>query len=53
MKSAGYELIMISAQVGKNAQHFYRRIGYHDSEGLIINVSNFKQPMDMFFIKVI
>ncbi|WP_024293678.1 GNAT family N-acetyltransferase [Lacrimispora indolis] len=53
MKAAGYELIMTSTQVDEDAQHFYRKIGYHDSGGLIIDVPNFKQPMEIFFVKVI
>ena len=53
MKSAGYEMIMTSTQVDEEAQHFYRKIGYQDSGGLIVNVSKFKQPMEMFFTKEI
>lgn len=53
MKSAGYEMIMTSTQVDEDAQHFYRKIGYQDSGGLIINIPNFEQPMEMFFIKAI
>lgn len=53
MKSAGYEMIMTSTQVDEEAQHFYRKIGYQDSGGLIVNISNFKQPMEMFFTKAI
>lgn len=53
MKSAGYEMIMTSTQVDEEAQHFYRKIGYQDSGGLIVNVSKFKQPMEMFFTKAI
>ena len=45
MKSAGYEMIMTSTQVDEEAQHFYRKIGYQDSGGLIVNFSNFKQTM--------
>lgn len=53
MKSAGYEMIMTSTQVDEEAQHFYRKIGYQDSGGLIVNISSFKQPMEMFFTKAI
>lgn len=53
MKSEGYEMIMASTQVDEEAQHFYRKIGYQDSGGLIVNVSKFKQPMEMFFTKEI
>lgn len=53
MKSAGYEMIMTSTQVDEDAQHFYRKMGYQDSGGLIINIPNFEQPMEMFFTKAI
>ncbi|MGB8454734.1 MAG: GNAT family N-acetyltransferase [Anaerocolumna sp.] len=53
MKSAGYEMIMTSTQVDEDAQHFYRKTGYQDSGGLIINIPNFEQPMEMFFTKAI
>ena len=53
MKSSGYGLIMTSTQVDEGAQHFYRKIGYQDSGALVMNVPNFKQPMEMFFINII
>lgn len=53
MKSSGYGLIMTSTQVDEGAQHFYRKIGYQGSGVLVMNAPNFKQPMEIFFIKVI
>lgn len=53
MKLAGYKMIMTSTQVDEEAQHFYRKMGYQDSGGLIINIPEFQQPMEMFFIKAI
>lgn len=53
MKAAGYEMIMTSTQVDEEAQHFYRKIGYQDAGGLIINIPNHEQPMEMFFTKAI
>jgi len=53
MKSAGYVMIMTSTQADEYAQHFYRKIGYQDSGGLIINIPNSDQPMEMFFTKTI
>lgn len=53
MKSLGYGMIMTSTQVDENAQHFYRKLNYQDAGGLIINIPEYKQPMEMFFIKAI
>ncbi len=51
MKQLGYGMIMTSTQVDEDAQHFYRKIGYQDAGGLVINISKYEQPMEMFFIK--
>ena len=40
-----------STQVDENAQHFYRKLNYQDAGGLIINIPEYRQPMEMFFIK--
>jgi len=53
MKSSGYGMVMTSTQVDETAQHFYRKLGYQDSGGLIVSVPKYKQPMEMFFIKEI
>jgi GNAT superfamily N-acetyltransferase len=53
MKSMGYGMLMTSTQVDENAQHLYRKIGYQDSGGLIINIPGFEQPMEMFMVKKI
>ena len=53
MKSLGYGMIMTSTQVDEDAQHFYRKMGYQDSGGLIINIPKYEQPMELFFIKAI
>ncbi len=53
MKSMGYGMLMTSTQVDEDAQHFYRKLGYQDSGGLIINIPGYEQPMEMFLIKKI
>lgn len=53
MKTMGYGMLMTSTQVDENAQHFYRKIGYKGSGGLIINIPGYEQPMEMFFVKKI
>lgn len=51
MKSRGYEMFLVSTQVDEKAQHFYRKLGYKDCGGLVIDIPNYEQPMEMFMIK--
>ena len=51
MKSQGYGMVMTSTQVDEEAQHFYRKIGYKDCGGFVIDISGYEQPMEMFMIK--
>lgn len=53
MKMMGYGMLMTSTQVDESAQHFYRKMGYKGSGGLIINIPGYEQPMEMFFVKKI
>lgn len=53
MKSQGYGMVLISTQVDETAQHFYRRLGYHDCGGFVIDVPGHEQPMELFMVKSI
>lgn len=53
MVELGYGMLMTSTQVDEEAQHFYRRLGFQDAGGLLINIPGYGQPMEMFFIKQI
>ena len=53
MKKQGYKLTLISTQVDETAQHFYRKIGYVDCGGLVLNDTPLNQPMEMFMRKVL
>ncbi len=53
MKSQGYDFVLTSTQVDENAQHFYRKLGYKDCGGLIIDIPKHEQPMEMFLIKAL
>ena len=53
MKSSGYGMLMTSTQVDEEAQHFYRKLGYKDAGGLLIDLPGYEQPMEMFMIKAI
>lgn len=50
-KVAGHALCMTPTQVDENAQHFYRKLGYQDAGGLLLNSPGFEQPMELFLVK--
>lgn len=51
MKSQGYSMILTSTQVDEEAQHFYRKLGYKDCGGFVIDVPGYEQPMELFLVK--
>ena len=51
MKRKGYGMVMTSTQVDEDAQHFYRKLGYKDCGGFVVDVPGYEQPMEMFLIK--
>ncbi len=51
MKSRGCKMVLTSTQVDEEAQHFYRKLGYKDCGGLLIDVRGYEQPMELFMIK--
>lgn len=51
MKSQGYGMLLTSTQVNENAQNFYRKLDYKDCGGFVIDIPEYAQPMEMFFIK--
>ena len=51
MKSQGYGMLLTSTQVDEKAQHFYRKLGYKDCGGMILNIAGYEQPMEMFMSK--
>ena len=53
MKLQGYDFVLTSTQVDETAQHFYRKLGYKDCGGLIIDIPAYEQPMEMFLIKAL
>ncbi|MCI8962724.1 MAG: GNAT family N-acetyltransferase [Eubacterium sp.] len=53
MKAQGYQMLLTSTQVVEEAQHVYRKLGYKDCGGFVIDIPEFAQPMEMFFIKSI
>lgn len=53
MKHLGYGMVMTSTQTDECAQHFYRKIGYSEAGGLLLNIPGYEQPMEMFFVKAL
>lgn len=53
MKEQGYGMLLTSTQVDENAQHFYRKLGYKDCGGFVIDIPKYAQPMELFMIKAI
>lgn len=53
MKAQGYGMVLTSTQADENAQHFYRKLGYKDCGGLVIDIPPYAQPMELFFSKSI
>ena len=53
MKSRGYGMLMTSTQVDEDAQHFYRKLGYRDCGGFVVDVPGYEQPMEMIMIKAV
>lgn len=51
MKAQGYGMIMTSTQVDEDAQHFYRKIGYKDCGGFVVDIKGYEQPMELLMIK--
>ena len=51
MKAQGYDMLLTSTQADENAQHFYRKLGYQDCGGFVINISGHEQPLELFLIK--
>ena len=51
MRSQGYGMLLTSTQVDEEAQHFYRKLGYKDCGGFVIDIPGYEQPMELFLIK--
>lgn len=51
MKRKGYGMLLTSTQVDESSQHFYRKLGYKDCGGIVIDIPEYAQPMEMFLIK--
>ena len=51
MKAQGYGMLLTSTQVDEDAQHFYRKLGYKDCGGFVVDIHGYEQPMELFLVK--
>jgi ribosomal protein S18 acetylase RimI-like enzyme len=51
MSEAGCGMVMTSTQVDEEAQHFYRKLGYKNAGGFVVDVPGYEQPMELIMIK--
>ncbi|MBR2948933.1 MAG: GNAT family N-acetyltransferase [Lachnospiraceae bacterium] len=51
MKAQGYGMLLTSTQVDEQAQHFYRKAGYKDCGGFVVDIPRYEQPMELFLVK--
>lgn len=47
MQSRGYDLLLVSTQADEDAQHVYRKLGYRDCGGFVLE----HQPMELLLMK--
>lgn len=53
MRAAGHGMVIISTQADEDAQHFYRKLGYHDAGGFVVDVPGYEQPLELFLTKAL
>ena len=51
MRGSGFEMVLTSTRVDEEAQHFYRKLGYTDCGGFVIDIPGHEQPMELFLVK--
>ena len=51
MLDAGCGMVMLSTQVDETAQFFYRKLGYKDAGGFVVDIPGYEQPMEMIMLK--
>ena len=54
MRSLGYKMIMLSTEVGEDAQHFYRKLGYKDMGAIVMSdILPEQKTLEMFMGKTL
>lgn len=53
LRAAGFDMAMTSTQADEPAQHFWRRLGYRDAGGFVVDVPGHEQPLEIVMIKAL
>ena len=53
VRALGYGMALTSTQVDEQAQYFYRKLGYRDCGGFVIDIPGYAQPMELFLSKAL
>lgn len=53
MRKQRYQVVLTSTQVDETSQHMYRKLGYVDCGGLLLENTPLEQPMELFLKKVL
>lgn len=53
MKQLGYDFVMTSTQENESAKDFYKRLGYKVTGDFTLNLTTFKEPKELLFVKEI
>ena len=51
LAARGCDMAMVSTQSDETAQHFYRKLGYRDCGGFIVDIPGHEQPLELIFLK--
>lgn len=51
MAAWGCDMLMVSTQADETAQHFYRKLGYKDCGGFVLDLPGHAQPLELIFVK--
>lgn len=51
MKDKNYKVVLLSTQVDEKAQFLYRKLGYIDCGGLVLENTPYDQPLELFMKK--
>ena len=53
MRLKGFGFVLTSSRSDEDSQRFYRKLGYKDCGGILIDTPECSQPMEIFFVKEI
>lgn len=51
MRAHGHGMAMVSTQSDESAQHFYRKLGWRDAGGFVVDVPGYEQPFELILVK--